>query len=95
MSQRTFKGIPREEIPWFPQVDEAKCTGCGVCVGFCQYGVYEQKEGKARVVNPYGCVVGCSGCISQCPEGAISFPSLTSLRELLRSLRATYGQTEG
>ncbi|MEM2838486.1 MAG: 4Fe-4S binding protein [Thermoplasmata archaeon] len=74
-------------------MDSTKCTGCGACVTFCQYGVYSEKDGKAEVVNGYNCVVGCTGCISQCPEGAISFPSLVELRGLLRALRAKYGQS--
>jgi NAD-dependent dihydropyrimidine dehydrogenase PreA subunit len=42
------------------------------------------------VVNPYSCIVGCTGCMAQCPAGAISFPTLVELREMLRELRAEF-----
>ena len=92
MSQRLYNGIPRKEIPWFPRVDANRCTGCGVCISFCPSKVYRERDGKPEVVDPYGCVVGCSGCIPQCPAQAISFPSLAELRDVLKSLRAKYGQ---
>lgn len=85
--ERTDKGIPRKEIPWYPAIDEVKCTACGTCVDFCQHGVYVIED-KARVANPLGCIVGCTGCVSKCPEGAISFPDLREFTEALRRLRA-------
>jgi NAD-dependent dihydropyrimidine dehydrogenase PreA subunit len=85
-------GIPREEIPWFPRVDANRCNGCGVCITFCHNKVYRERSGKADVVDPYGCVVGCTGCLSQCPAQAISFPSLAEFRDAMRSIRARHGQ---
>lgn len=87
--EEKYHGIPREEIQWYPTVDEDKCTGCGVCVDMCHRGVYFF-GGKAKVTNPYRCVVSCTGCASMCPEGAISFPTLVRLREDLKQLRAKY-----
>jgi len=86
-----FHGIPRAEIDWSPRVDEDKCTGCGACVEFCHRSVFELREGKAEVLRPLMCVVACTGCVSQCPEEAIQFPSLRELNELLKSLRAKHG----
>ena len=88
--EERYHGIPREEIPWFPRVDLDKCTGCGACAKFCQKGVYTQDD-KVRVTNPFRCVVSCTGCVSKCPEGAISFPTLLELRDIMRSLRKKYG----
>jgi len=31
----TWKGIPREEIEWYPTVNKDKCTGCGMCMTGC------------------------------------------------------------
>lgn len=92
MSQAMYNGIPREEIQWFPTVDAERCTGCGVCISFCPSKVYQEKDGKASVTNPYGCVAGCSGCVFQCPAQAIAFPSLAALREDLKALRAKHEQ---
>ena len=88
--EERYHGIPREEIPWFPRIDYKRCTGCGVCVKFCQKGVYTFDE-KPHVTNPYRCVVSCTGCKDQCPEDVISFPSLVELRDIMKSLRKKYG----
>jgi NAD-dependent dihydropyrimidine dehydrogenase PreA subunit len=77
----TWQGIPREEIPWFPNILDDLCDGCQVCLKFCAFGVYEYDEtaNKVRVVNPLNCVVGCSGCAPQCKPKAIVFPPLEML----------------
>jgi NAD-dependent dihydropyrimidine dehydrogenase PreA subunit len=84
MSEK-WNGIPREEIPWYPAIDQEKCLGCGACVDFCSHGTYEMNHdtGKPIVKNPYHCVVGCSGCKLQCPAEAISFPPLTILNQFI------------
>lgn len=86
----SYHGIPRSEILWFPRVDYDLCSKCGKCVEFCHRGVYTCDDGL-RVTNPYSCIVSCTGCVSQCPEKAISFPSLVELREELKALRKRYG----
>jgi len=90
---RSSKDIPREEIPWFPTIVAEKCTGCGTCVEFCVHDVYEL-AGKASVRNPYNCVVGCTGCLSKCPEGAISFPSFDEFRKNIKRVRERYDLKE-
>ncbi len=79
------KDIPREEIPWYPEINYQKCTGCQACLEHCSNNVYEwnQEEEKVEIVNPYNCVVGCSGCYSKCPVEAIKFPPLTILAEFM------------
>jgi NAD-dependent dihydropyrimidine dehydrogenase PreA subunit len=84
-----MEGIPRNEVQWFPTIDRDKCTSCGACAKFCHKGVYESGD-EVKVVNPYNCVVGCTGCVSQCPEGAISFPSMRVLATQLHSLKEKY-----
>ncbi|UCE92223.1 MAG: ferredoxin family protein [Methanobacteriota archaeon] len=92
MAQDEYGNIPREDIKWFPKVDKGRCTLCRVCVDFCHQGVFEADDEAeaAEVVRPYSCIVGCTGCAGQCPAGAISFPSLPELRDMLKTLRARY-----
>jgi len=76
-------------IPWFPIIDESKCIGCGACVKFCQHEVFklEGNPPKAKVVNPYNCVVGCNACDKICPQGAISHPDMREVIEKVKKLR--------
>jgi NAD-dependent dihydropyrimidine dehydrogenase PreA subunit len=82
-SYGTWKGFPREQIPWYPRVDLGKCLGCRTCVEFCSHGVYgwDEPANRPKVIEPFRCVVGCSGCSSQCDEGAITFPPLSILKQ--------------
>jgi NAD-dependent dihydropyrimidine dehydrogenase PreA subunit len=82
----SWLNVPREMIPWYPIIDESKCIGCGACVRFCKNGVFvlERNPPKAKVVNPYNCVVGCSACDKICPQGAISHPDIKEVVAMLR-----------
>ena len=79
-----WRGIPREKIPWYPRVDLEKCVWCKECFNFCRQKVYvwDEKNNKTKVSEPFRCVVGCSTCAGLCKESAISFPSLTILKDL-------------
>ena len=87
--EASYKGIPREEISWYPKVDPGKCSACSSCVEFCVQGVFTF-DGKSHVTRPYNCVVGNTSCRAFCPEKAITFPTQTELRESLKRLREKY-----
>lgn len=53
------------------RIDEAKCTGCGLCIPNCPEGALQIIDGKARLVSDLSCD-GLGACIGQCPEGAIA-----------------------
>lgn len=74
---KEWRGISREEIPWFPTIDEETCIGCKECVQFCPNEVleFDEQAGKARVKYPSNCVVECKACAKLCPVDAISFPN--------------------
>jgi NAD-dependent dihydropyrimidine dehydrogenase PreA subunit len=84
-------GNYREKIPWNPTINYEKCVNCGICIEYCKLGVYsksdEGREEKPVVSNPNNCVVLCTGCEEQCPQGAISFPSKQKTKDLLKKLR--------
>ena len=71
----TWRGRPREHISWFPTVALDLCDGCGACLEFCSFGVFEATEGTTvAVTEPFKCQVGCSSCANVCPPRAITFP---------------------
>ena len=68
-----------------PEVDDAKCTGCGICAEVCAYHAIVVLGGKT-LVFPELCH-GCGSCTLMCPEDAI-----TEIPQRLGLLEA--GQTE-
>jgi NAD-dependent dihydropyrimidine dehydrogenase PreA subunit len=80
----TWEGYPRENIPWFPTISGELCDGCGKCLEVCPKVVFTIDEiGKAVVVEPFLCIVGCCFCKSACDPGAILMPN----REMLDHYR--------
>ena len=49
----------------------SKCTGCGLCVGYCIYGAIRM-VGKIAKLDPVKCQ-SCGLCVSVCPTRAIRF----------------------
>lgn len=52
-----------------PKVDEARCSGCGLCARVCPMGSI--KKESPGVVD--GICIKCCGCEKACPEGALYF----------------------
>jgi NAD-dependent dihydropyrimidine dehydrogenase PreA subunit len=52
-------------------IDEKKCTGCGLCVPGCHEEAIKIIDGKARLVNDVFCD-GLGACLGECPEGALT-----------------------
>ncbi|MFH1006391.1 MAG: 4Fe-4S dicluster domain-containing protein [Candidatus Latescibacterota bacterium] len=53
------------------QIDEEKCTGCGLCIPNCVEGALQIIDGKARLVSDVYCD-GLGACLGECPEGSLS-----------------------
>lgn len=59
---------------WYPMINYEDCIECGACIEKCSNGVYNiDKAPTPHVVNPDGCIEGCTGCGSLCPSGAITY----------------------
>lgn len=60
------------------RIDEAKCTGCGLCVSVCKDFSLKIEDQKVRETDHpiFGCV-GCGHCMAICPSGAITIHGRT------------------
>ena len=52
------------------QVDDERCSGCGLCIKVCPHGVLALHDHKVHLVDRDACM-GCGACAKNCPEGAI------------------------
>ena len=52
------------------EIDEEKCTGCGLCLPACPEGAIQIFDGKARLISDIYCD-GLGACLAECPEDAI------------------------
>jgi len=92
MSEETYMGVLRKEIPWSPTIDYAKCDLCGdnpQCLKFCPHDVYgtESEPKKLVVKNPANCVVFCRSCLKVCAQDALSFPSKPDVLKVIKTKR--------
>jgi len=53
---------------YFSEVDQAACSGCGLCRERCQVKAISLDSGVAAVDR--GRCIGCGLCVSRCPTGA-------------------------
>lgn len=54
------------------KIDEAKCTGCGLCADACHEGAIGMVNGKAKLLRDDYCD-GLGDCLPACPTEAIRF----------------------
>ena len=54
------------------EIDEEKCTGCGICADACHEGAIGMVNGKAKLLRDDYCD-GLGDCLPTCPTGAIRF----------------------
>jgi NAD-dependent dihydropyrimidine dehydrogenase PreA subunit len=76
-AKKSWHGVDRIELEWYPSIDEEACTGCGLCVTSCGNSVFKWDihDGRPVVAVSQNCVLGCTTCGKVCPENAITFPA--------------------
>jgi ferredoxin len=78
ISRRALLTIPRPYYEAVPAIDRALCAasnGCTACVERCPKGAY-RPSGRRILFDKDGCVT-CGLCLTTCPVGAISSPSVS------------------
>ncbi len=56
------------------ELDESRCTGCGLCLEVCPRAVFELRDNKARIVDRDACME-CGACTRNCAWDALSVRS--------------------
>ena len=92
MSEETYMGIPRKEIPWLPIIDYKKCNLCEgdpQCLKFCPHNVFSVKDKPKKIIvkNPNNCVVFCRSCRRVCAPDALNFPEKKHVLKLIKKKR--------
>jgi heterodisulfide reductase subunit A len=59
------------------EINQARCTGCNVCVTVCPYQAIELDDNEKAVVNDALCK-GCGTCVSSCRSGAPQLRGFTN-----------------
>ncbi len=62
--------------PQVVEIDEERCSGCGLCLGQCPYGALELNSRGIAEVNEILCE-GCGTCVSGCPSNSLSLKNQT------------------
>jgi len=62
------------------ELNQDKCSGCGICIAVCNYGAIElvkPDKGLVAVIDDLKCK-RCGVCSAACPAGAIAIEHSTT-----------------
>jgi len=96
MSEKFYKSIPVDRIPWKPEVNYDLCNGNGKCVEVCPADVFvlnsiNSNNKRADVQRPQDCIPLCKLCADACPKKAITLPDRKQAEDLISKLLKQYG----
>ena len=104
MVQQILNSIGEFEKPRFFAYQEKLCAhgrngqvGCNACIEICSTKAISSvfEGGKGRVsVNPHLCM-GCGGCATACPSGAMTYvnPNVPYLSTKVKTIVDTFAKT--
>ena len=56
------------------ELDQQKCTGCGMCLMVCPHAVLGMNNGHAKIENRDACME-CGACAQNCPVDSVQVRS--------------------
>ena len=77
---RPVAGLLRSLLTTRPEVDPARCRGCGVCLEACPAEAISRKKPDSAVGISDAACIRCYCCQELCPEGAIAARDAWGLR---------------
>jgi uncharacterized protein (DUF362 family)/NAD-dependent dihydropyrimidine dehydrogenase PreA subunit len=69
ISRPVAMGLVKRLIRFYPQVNDKKCTRCGVCIDVCPQKVVGLKNN--HIVFKYRGCIACFCCMEACPDSAL------------------------
>lgn len=74
MGLASRRGKLKQHSVMSPQIDEGKCTACGVCIKWCPQDTISMVEGNGRhaFIHKENCI-GCGECLAVCQFDAVLF----------------------
>ena len=77
----------------FAEINDKKCSGCGICIELCPYNAIRKDEFGVSRADASLCG-GCGVCAASCPERAITMHHFTD-DQLEAQILATVGRRPG
>lgn len=68
------------------RIDEALCTGCGLCVEVCPHDTITMKGKKAAVTGTES--LNCGHCAAVCPAGAVQVAALDPALSIFKTFQS-------